>query len=51
MAGLLTAWRKYRVVILFPTFVTAAIYADWSHTQKWKAEQISAYKSKELLQQ
>lgn len=30
--------RKYSLVIIFPTFTAGAIYADYSHTQRWKAQ-------------
>lgn len=29
-------WRRYRVSIIFPILSLGAIYADWSHTQKYK---------------
>lgn len=30
--------RKYFASVFFPTVVGWAIYADYSHTQKWKRE-------------
>lgn len=30
--------RKYSLVIIFPTLTAGAIYADYSHTQRWKAQ-------------
>lgn len=30
-------WRRYRVSIIFPTLALSAIFADYSHTQKFKA--------------
>lgn len=33
-----TLINRYILVITFPTFVAAAIYADYTHTQKWKKE-------------
>lgn len=30
--------RKNSVVIFFPVFTITSIYADYSHTQKWKAQ-------------
>lgn len=29
-------WRKYRVSIIFPLLSFSAIFADYSHTQKYK---------------
>lgn len=31
-------FRYYQVNIVFISLATGLIYADWSHTQKWKAE-------------
>lgn len=31
-------FRYYRVNIIFISLAAGAIYADWSHTQKWKAK-------------
>jgi len=47
--ALLTFWRKYKIVIFFPTFTASTIYADYSHTQKWKQENLKPIKNKELL--
>jgi hypothetical protein len=31
-------WRRLRVSIIFPVLSFSAIYADYSHTQKYKNE-------------
>lgn len=38
--GALQFLNRYKVVIFFPTFTVSTIYADYSHTQKWKREQL-----------
>uniref|UniRef100_A0A1B0DJ18 Uncharacterized protein n=1 Tax=Phlebotomus papatasi TaxID=29031 RepID=A0A1B0DJ18_PHLPP len=37
--GLLNLWRKYRLVVIFPSLTAYAIYADLAHTRKWKLQQ------------
>lgn len=33
--------RKYGVSIIFPVLSLSAIYADYSHTQAWKAQKLA----------
>ncbi|XP_058840764.1 uncharacterized protein LOC131696231 [Topomyia yanbarensis] len=37
--SLMSLWRRYRVVIIFPTLTISSIAADLSHTRKWKLRQ------------
>lgn len=37
---------RYCLVTLLPAFVVSTIYADWSHTQKFKAKQLQLNKKK-----
>lgn len=39
---LLKSLRKHSIVILFPTFTAATIYADLSHTRTWKQSLLAA---------
>jgi len=32
-------WKKYWVVISFPTVTAGCIYSDLAHTRKWKQQQ------------
>lgn len=42
-------WRKYRVSIIFPILAISSIYADYSHTQKYKqSKALALSKSEEL---
>jgi len=38
MSGLFVTVRRNVVSILFPTLCAWAIYADWSRTQRYKAD-------------
>ncbi|XP_068085889.1 uncharacterized protein [Anabrus simplex] len=33
-------WRRYRVVIIFPTIAGTTIFADIIHTRRWKAQKL-----------
>lgn len=48
--SVLKVLQKYSIVVIFPTFTVSTIYADWSHTQRWKAAQIEQKRSAELLE-
>ncbi|XP_058455925.1 uncharacterized protein LOC131433122 [Malaya genurostris] len=37
--SLLSLWRRYRVVIIFPALTISSIAADYTHTRKWKLSQ------------
>jgi len=42
--------RRNFLSVLFPTITASAIYADWSHTQRYKANKTArAKKDKESL--
>lgn len=41
-------WKKYWIVILFPTFTAGSILLDWSHTRKWKRQRAELKAEAEL---
>jgi len=43
MGSLWAQFRKYKVVILFPTITAVCIGADLLHTYRWKAEKRLAH--------
>ncbi|XP_034123285.1 uncharacterized protein LOC117580726 [Drosophila guanche] len=42
---------KYAAVIFFPTVAVGSIYADWSHTRKWKRQKHQLAHSAQLKSQ
>lgn len=46
--ALLKSLRKHSIVIFFPTFTAATIYADLSHTRTWK-QSLATKNAAELL--
>ncbi|KAK9499758.1 hypothetical protein O3M35_002734 [Rhynocoris fuscipes] len=40
-ASLLLRAKRYGPSVLFPLFAFATIYADYSHTQKWKLQRMT----------
>lgn len=41
-------WKRYSVVIVFPTIAVTSILADVVHTRKWKASQNTEVKKGNL---
>lgn len=45
----LSVLRKYSLVIAFPAFTVTTIWADYSHTQRWKRSILDKLKNQENL--
>ncbi|XP_065094886.1 uncharacterized protein LOC135715641, partial [Ochlerotatus camptorhynchus] len=37
--SILAFWRRYRIVVIFPTLAISSIVADYAYTRKWKQQQ------------
>ena len=48
MSGLFLTVRRNLISVLFPTFCAWAIYADWSRTQKYKADKVKKLEAAQL---
>lgn len=49
LMAVLGVLRKYSLVIAFPAFTVTTIWADYSHTQRWKRSILDKLKNQENL--
>jgi hypothetical protein len=41
-------WKRYWIVIFFPTFTASSILLDLAHTRKWKQQKVDLQAAAEL---